>query len=194
MTAQILTYESPVAQAQLAEHLNEVTGARLVGISHRVRGILLHLTERWYRVGRAPYEDVVITDPEVDERHCLLTRHVDGSYEIADLGNHGATRINGHPVTDAILHNGDTVQIGDYEFSYLTDEHIAVSHLEPKVRPHLRKSPLPRNEAARTTIPRSIVRLRELEWRDAQMFTYVVLGLGGIALLSLIAFLLLYWS
>ncbi len=106
-----------------------VTGARLIGISDAVRGFLIHLTESWYRIGSAPCEDLTLADTAVADRQCLLARCDNGSYEIADLDSGRATRVNGERIHDAVLHNGDTLQIGHYEFSYLTDEKPVTGHI-----------------------------------------------------------------
>jgi len=46
----------------------------------------------------------------VDERHCQVVK-VDGSYRVMNLGSSG-TRVNGQPITQHELRNGDVIQVG----------------------------------------------------------------------------------
>ncbi|MER6185048.1 FHA domain-containing protein [Streptomyces sp. NPDC001652] len=80
------------------------------------------LPSRTVRIGRAADNDLVIDDLVVSRRHAELRAHPDGTYEIADLGSHNGTYLNGSPVTSARLGPGDVVGIGHSAFCLVGDE------------------------------------------------------------------------
>ncbi|MEU6576888.1 FHA domain-containing protein [Streptomyces sp. NPDC046805] len=80
------------------------------------------LPQRTVRIGRAADSDLVIDDLIVSRRHAELCRHADGTYEIADLGSHNGTFLNGQPVTRAPIGPGDIVGIGHSAFCLVGDE------------------------------------------------------------------------
>ncbi|THA81507.1 FHA domain-containing protein [Streptomyces sp. A0592] len=74
------------------------------------------------RIGRAVDNDLVIDELDVSRRHAELRALADGSYEIADLGSHNGTYLNGAPVTGAVpLTEGDIVGIGHLAFCLVGD-------------------------------------------------------------------------
>ncbi|MEU6508214.1 FHA domain-containing protein [Streptomyces sp. NPDC046942] len=80
------------------------------------------LPVRTVRIGRAPDSDLVVDDLTVSRRHAELRAHADGTYEIADVGSHNGTYLNGRPVTRAPLGPGDIVGIGHSAFCLVGDE------------------------------------------------------------------------
>lgn len=68
------------------------------------------------RIGRAPDNDVVVSDLVVSRRHAELRAHPDGTYWIHDLGSHNGTFLNGRPVVDARVTADDIVGIGRCAF------------------------------------------------------------------------------
>jgi ABC transport system ATP-binding/permease protein len=80
------------------------------------------LPTRTVRIGRAADNDLVIDDLVVSRHHAELRAHADGGYEIADLGSHNGTYLNGLPVTTARLGPGDIVGIGHSAFCMVGDE------------------------------------------------------------------------
>ncbi|MEU0335242.1 FHA domain-containing protein [Streptomyces sp. NPDC006193] len=79
------------------------------------------LPARTTRIGRAPDNDVVLRDLVVSRRHAELRALADGSYEIADLGSHNGTYLNGRPVTRAPVAPGDIIGIGHSAFCLAGD-------------------------------------------------------------------------
>ncbi|WKV75566.1 FHA domain-containing protein [Streptomyces sp. PCS3-D2] len=74
------------------------------------------------RIGRATDNDLVIDELDVSRRHAELRALPDGGYEIADLGSHNGTYLNGAPVTGAApLAEGDIVGIGHLAFCLVGD-------------------------------------------------------------------------
>ncbi|MFI1471537.1 FHA domain-containing protein [Streptomyces wuyuanensis] len=80
------------------------------------------LPTRTVRIGRAADNDIVIDDLIVSRRHAELRAHLDGRYEIVDLGSHNGTYLNGQPVTQAGISADDTVGIGHSTFRLVGDE------------------------------------------------------------------------
>ncbi|MEU4731240.1 FHA domain-containing protein [Streptomyces sp. NPDC023588] len=75
------------------------------------------------RIGRAPDNDLVIDDLTVSRRHAELRALADGTYEIADLGSHNGTYLNGSRVErSAFLIEGDIVGIGHSAFCLVGDQ------------------------------------------------------------------------
>ncbi len=79
------------------------------------------LPARTVRIGRGAGNDLVIDDLVVSRRHAELRARPDGTYEIADLGSHNGTFLNGRPVTVALLSPGDVVGIGHSAFCLAGD-------------------------------------------------------------------------
>ena len=80
------------------------------------------LPARTVRIGRAADNDLVIDDLGVSRRHAELRALPDGTYEIADLGSHNGTYLNGAPVTLAPIGPGDIVGIGHSAFGLVGDQ------------------------------------------------------------------------
>jgi hypothetical protein len=65
-------------------------------------------------VGRDLYCDVVINDPQVSRKHCLLEveeKHL----KVKDLDSSNGTLVNGTPIRDGILKAGDELGFGAYK-------------------------------------------------------------------------------
>ncbi|MFJ9343276.1 FHA domain-containing protein [Streptomyces sp. NPDC101733] len=73
------------------------------------------------RIGRDPANDLVVDDLVVSRRHAELRALPDGTYEIADLGSHNGTYLNGAPVDRARIAEGDIVGIGHTAFCLVGD-------------------------------------------------------------------------
>ncbi|MFJ7071910.1 FHA domain-containing protein [Streptomyces sp. NPDC098781] len=80
------------------------------------------LPTRTVRIGRAAGNDLVIDDLVVSRHHAELRALADGTYEIADLGSHNGTYLNGRPVTAAPIGPGDIVGIGHSAFCLVGDQ------------------------------------------------------------------------
>ncbi|GAA5020940.1 hypothetical protein GCM10025734_75640 [Kitasatospora paranensis] len=80
------------------------------------------LPARVVRIGRALDNDLVVEDLSVSRRHAELRARSDGRYEIADVGSHNGTFLNGQPVLQAIVGAGDLIGIGHSVFCLVGDE------------------------------------------------------------------------
>jgi pSer/pThr/pTyr-binding forkhead associated (FHA) protein len=73
-------------------------------VTHELRGDFVF-------IGRAPSNHIVVDHPAVSADHALLLR-VHGSYWLKDLNSKNGTQINGVPVTDAEMKDGDKIRFG----------------------------------------------------------------------------------
>ncbi|MBC2905700.1 FHA domain-containing protein [Streptomyces cupreus] len=80
------------------------------------------LPTRTVRIGRAPDNDLVLDDLVVSRHHAELRALPDGGHEIADLGSHNGTFLNGGTVTAAPVLPGDVIGIGHSAFCLVGDE------------------------------------------------------------------------
>jgi hypothetical protein len=71
-------------------------------------------------IGRKPGNDLVLEDPSVSGRHALL-RPEGASLSVEDLGSTNGTRIEGQRIERHRLEPGQTLRIGNVEFSLLAE-------------------------------------------------------------------------
>jgi hypothetical protein len=63
-------------------------------------------------IGRLPENDVVLSDPGASREHAEI-RRVGGAFVVADLGATNTTLVNGQPVAERALADGDRITIGN---------------------------------------------------------------------------------
>ncbi|WP_405673461.1 FHA domain-containing protein [Streptomyces sp. NBC_01530] len=112
------------ASAPVPEHPTAAAAVSMPGVTGTFRRptSVRPLPARTVRIGRAPENDLVIDDLVVSRRHAELRARSKGAYEIADLGSHNGTFLNGSPVTVAPIGPGDIVGIGHSAFSLVGDQ------------------------------------------------------------------------
>jgi ABC-type multidrug transport system ATPase subunit/ABC-type transport system involved in multi-copper enzyme maturation permease subunit len=91
------------------------TGAGAATASHREPSVIRQLPTKVLRIGRAPDNDIVVSDLSVSRHHAELRRTPSG-YQIVDLDSHNGTFVNGQQVGSAPLTEGDIVGIGPSTF------------------------------------------------------------------------------
>lgn len=72
-------------------------------------------------IGRKHGNDVQLNDLTVSGRHALISTMGDNTY-IDDLGSTNGTLLNGGRVSKSILKHGDTIQTGNYQFTYFCED------------------------------------------------------------------------
>jgi EAL domain-containing protein (putative c-di-GMP-specific phosphodiesterase class I) len=73
-----------------------------------------------FRVGRSPGLQLVLQSAHVSKAHAEI--YTDGvALRVRDLGSRNGTFLNREQVTDAPLHDGDVLHIGDFEFRVTRD-------------------------------------------------------------------------
>jgi pSer/pThr/pTyr-binding forkhead associated (FHA) protein len=74
-------------------------------------GRIVALPNQMVSIGRAPDNDVVVGDPATSGHHGRIEVRA-GSFWISDLGSTNGTQVNGQPVIEKELSDGDTIAIG----------------------------------------------------------------------------------
>ncbi|MCO5121975.1 MAG: FHA domain-containing protein [Burkholderiaceae bacterium] len=65
------------------------------------------------RIGRRPYNDLVLDDLTVSGEHALVQIRPEGCL-IRDLDSRNGTHVNGRPIVECLLAEGDSIDIGIY--------------------------------------------------------------------------------
>jgi hypothetical protein len=74
-------------------------------------------------LGRLPGNSIVINDPDISRRHCVIERW-EGKYSIYDLGSRNGTKINGKRTQRTELKSGDVITIGSTVIKFVDDATI----------------------------------------------------------------------
>jgi dipeptidyl aminopeptidase/acylaminoacyl peptidase len=85
--------------------------AKLTFESGPFAGRIVALPNQVVSVGRAPDNDVVVSDPATSGRHGRIEVR-SGAFWISDLGSTNGTLVNGEPVIERQLSHGDLIAIG----------------------------------------------------------------------------------
>ncbi len=72
-----------------------------------------------FLIGRSPESDVLLDDITVSRKHAIFRKDAD-SYRLTDAGSLNGSYLNGNIVEEAVLSNGDRIQIGKYIFLYFS--------------------------------------------------------------------------
>ncbi|HLU47665.1 MAG TPA: FHA domain-containing protein, partial [Planctomycetota bacterium] len=75
-------------------------------------------------IGRDPGADIVLNDQAASREHCRLVGTRQG-HRLVDLGSRNRTFVNGEPIEEAFLRDGDVVRIGDTDLRF-EDEGAAI--------------------------------------------------------------------
>jgi signal transduction histidine kinase len=76
------------------------------------------LTARRVGVGREAGNPVRLHDTEVSRRHAEFCQIEGGGYSLIDVGSANGTFVNNQKITEAVLHAGDHIQIGQTTLVY----------------------------------------------------------------------------
>ena len=105
------------------------------------------------RIGRAPENDIVVSDPTVSRQHAEI-RNVSGAYRIVDLDSSHGTFLNGQRVTDEALSEGDIVRVGSSTFRLAGQELQEVSDAGAEEAPPAAAEEAPPRRRNRASPPR----------------------------------------
>ena len=72
-------------------------------------------------IGRKHGNDIQLNDLTVSGRHSLVTVLGDIMY-VDDLGSTNGTLLNGARIAKAQLQHGDTIQVGNYQFTFFSED------------------------------------------------------------------------
>jgi dipeptidyl aminopeptidase/acylaminoacyl peptidase len=84
-------------------------------------GRIVALPNEMVTVGRAPDNDVVVSDPATSGRHGRIEMRA-GAFWISDLGSTNGTLVNGEPVIEKQLADGDLIAIGQNTMRFTLSE------------------------------------------------------------------------
>jgi dipeptidyl aminopeptidase/acylaminoacyl peptidase len=84
-------------------------------------GRVVALPSEMVTVGRAPDNDVVVSDPATSGRHGRIEVRA-GAFWISDLGSTNGTLVNGEPVIEKQLSDGDLIAIGQNTMRFTLSE------------------------------------------------------------------------
>jgi hypothetical protein len=96
----------------LSARFKEGTGGTTGGSLVLADDSRVPLADGTVTIGRGPDSGVRLSDASVSRRHAEVRRSGDG-WTVVDLGSTNGTRVNGVPVTERRLQDGDTVTVGD---------------------------------------------------------------------------------
>lgn len=71
-------------------------------------------------IGRKHGNDIQLNDLTISGRHALITQMGDHAY-VDDLGSTNGTLLNGGRIAKSQLKHGDTIQTGNYQFTYFSE-------------------------------------------------------------------------
>ena len=116
-------------KADITEEISEKILMQLKRILPGKRGLLVikgpsigdefYIEKDEFIIGRSPESDVLLDDITVSRKHALLKKDKD-EYRLIDSGSLNGSYLNGNIVDEAILSNGDRIQIGKYIFLYFS--------------------------------------------------------------------------
>ncbi|HEX8685438.1 MAG TPA: FHA domain-containing protein, partial [Pyrinomonadaceae bacterium] len=94
---------------------------RVVVIAGPLKGSVFGLGEAELSVGRDSTNSVRLADSLLSRRHCRVTRAGDG-FLLTDLESLNGTFVNGRPVREHRLAEGDRIDVGESRLVFLTGE------------------------------------------------------------------------
>ncbi|MCJ7666351.1 MAG: FHA domain-containing protein [Actinobacteria bacterium] len=116
-------------KADLTEEISEIIMMQLKQIPSGKKGLLVikgpnigdkfFIEKDEFFIGRSPESDVLLDDITVSRKHAILKKDAD-DYKMIDTGSLNGSYLNGNIVEDALLANGDRIQIGKYIFLYFS--------------------------------------------------------------------------
>jgi hypothetical protein len=93
-------------RADIVEDPSGLVGSLVLPDGRRLRAGAAALS-----IGRVAGCDITVTDPKVSRNHAEIRRDREG-FLLVDLGSTNGTFVNGRPVREALLHDGDRIAIG----------------------------------------------------------------------------------
>ncbi|MBQ9021465.1 MAG: FHA domain-containing protein [Eggerthellaceae bacterium] len=91
--------------------------ASLTVISGPQIGTSYRLDDKQLAVGRSPHCDIFLNDMTVSRNHALIFPK-DGHFYISDQKSYNGIWINNDSIEEALLHDGDIVQIGAFVLKF----------------------------------------------------------------------------
>jgi transcriptional regulator with GAF, ATPase, and Fis domain len=102
--------------------------AVLTGVAGPLAGQVFALSGTEVSIGRSPSSRILIPAVSASRQHCVI-EEAGGQIQIRDLDSHNGTYVNGSPVKQALLQDGDRIEIGNAFFVFSSGD--APSHGTP---------------------------------------------------------------
>ena len=117
-----------LARVLQAGAIGDGRGALLLWLDHRGEVRSQPISGTGVIIGREPASDVVLAEPRVSRRHCVVRLRTDAKggatgAEIEDLGSANGTVVNGAPLSEGArgLHDGDVIEVGGVALAVVID-------------------------------------------------------------------------
>jgi transcriptional regulator with GAF, ATPase, and Fis domain len=91
---------------------------KLIALLGPLRGRNFELNGKTNIIGRLPSNAICIPDQAVSRQHCLLEAEGE-RVTLQDLDSRNGTRVNGIPVKNRLLQDGDLIEVGDSQFLFV---------------------------------------------------------------------------
>src|SRR4029077_10398542 len=104
----------------VGEALTNGVDPRLVAVRGPLKGSTYALPKGDFSVGRQAPSNINLEDHAASRRHCLFSRSGQRC-TVKDLESRNGTFVNGTPITEHQLEQGDEIRIGGSVFCYLVD-------------------------------------------------------------------------
>lgn len=98
-------------------HLEEIRKATAERCVLHTEGREIRLDGPRLALGRSLDNDITLEGRSVSRHHALLVRRY-GRYTLRDLDSANGTLVNGHPIRECILRDGDLITLGDVELTF----------------------------------------------------------------------------
>jgi Nif-specific regulatory protein len=92
--------------------------AKLEAVAGPLKGTVFSLVQQEIDIGRDPGNLIPILDASVSRRHCTISRQEE-RFVLRDLDSRNSTFVNGLPVVERKLANGDEIKVGNSIFVFL---------------------------------------------------------------------------
>lgn len=90
---------------------------------------MLRITQRQTSIGREPTNDVFCDDASISRQHATITKDQEG-FVVEDKGSTNGTFVNGEPISEKRLADGDKIQVGNHIFKFLSGDSIESQYHE----------------------------------------------------------------
>lgn len=120
-----LQSEAGDSVANVGASSEPVTPARLVMLTPPAPGAEFALSRNGMRIGRAEDLDIWINHRSISREHAVV--HVEGDvFRVTDSESANGMRLNGREVKEAVLTNGDVLELGQVRFRFVPAGEIYV--------------------------------------------------------------------
>ena len=99
--------------------------ARLVAVSGPLTGEVLPLTDTGVTIGRDTSNDICLADMALSRAHCTIAPSA-GVWRIRDADSSNGTFVNGAQVSEHVLRDRDSIELGESVFLFMLNEAAAI--------------------------------------------------------------------